>query len=340
MKEFWISDFGFSIGRSSCNKIFSLALCLLLLALSVPAHAQQSSKIWRIGLFHVGLDHVPPSLPTLKQELKKLGYEEGKNVQLDWRNLPDEDAANATASEFVRNRVDLIVAFENQTIRAAKAATSKIPILILHASDPVADGFVKSMSRPEGNLTGFFGLGDMPAKRLELFKEIVPKLRRVLVLIDNEDPVTPRYMGEVRSTAAGLKLQLLEQAATTQGDIERVFATIKRDEIDGVFPGSPNLNFKFSGLMVRFASDKRLPLAVHRREWVEQGALFSYAHDIATVGPLAARYIDKILKGAKPGDLPVQEPSQFEFVINLKTAKSLGLTIPQSILYRADKVIK
>jgi putative tryptophan/tyrosine transport system substrate-binding protein len=264
--------------------VFGFALSTMLFALCFSVEAQQPKKVWRIGLFHVGLDHVPPSLPTLKQELKKLGYEEGKNLQLDWRNLADEDAANATAKEFVRNRVDLIVAFENQTIRAAKAATSKIPIVILHASDPVADGFVKSMSRPEGNLTGFFGLGDMPGKRLELFKEIVPKLRRVLALTDNEDPITPRYMKEVRSTGAGLKLQLLEQAATTQADIERVFASIKRDEIDGVFPGSPNLNLKFSGLMVRLASDKRLPLAVHRREWVEQGALFSYAHDIATVG--------------------------------------------------------
>jgi len=318
--------------------IFAIALAFAFGGAAVEA--QQPKKVWRVGLSHVGLDHVPPSLEPLRQELRKLGYEEGKNIHLDWRNLPDEDAANATAKEFVRNRVDLIVAFENQTIRAAKAATSEIPIVFLHASDPLADGFVKSMARPEGNLTGFFGLGDLPAKRLELFKEMVPKMRRLLLLIDNQDPVTPRYAGEIRTLAAHLKLRLVERRATTQADIERVFAALKRGEVDGVFPGSPNLNLKFSALMVRLASEKRVPFAAHRREWVEQGALFSYAHDIGTVGPLAAQYIDRILKGAKPSDLPVQEPTRFEFVINLKTAKQLGLTIPQTVLFRADKVIK
>ena len=326
--------------KSKFQNLKWIVLATFLLATVSPAAAQQPKKVWRVGLSHVGLDHVPPSLEPMRQELKKLGYEEGKNIQLDWRNLADEEAARVTAKEFVQNQVDLIVAFENQTIRAAKAATSTIPVVFLHANDPLADGFVKSMARPEGNLTGFFGLGDLPAKRLELFKEMVPKLRRVLVLVDNEDPVTPRYLEEVRKTGAGLKLQLVERPATTHADIERVFASIKRGEIDGVFPGSPNLNLKFSALMVRLASDKRLPFAAHRKEWVEQGGLFSYAHDLASVGPLAARYIDRILKGVKPSDLPVQEPSRFEFVINLKTAKQIGLTIPQSVLYRADKVIK
>jgi putative ABC transport system substrate-binding protein len=321
-------------------EVFSILFVVMLFAVAVVAEAQQAKKIWRIGLSHVGLDHVPPSLATLEQELKKLGYEQGKNIHLDWRNLPDEGAANATAKEFVRDRVDVIVAFENQTIRAAKAATTRIPVVFLHATDPVADGFVKNMARPEGNLTGFFGVGDLPAKRLELFKEMVPKLRRVLVLIDNEDPVTPRYLGELRRTGAGLKLQLLERDATTQADIERVFTSIRPGDVDGLFPGSPNLQVKFSGLMVRLAAEKRLGFAAHRKEWVEQGALFSYSHDIASVGPLAARYIDRILKGAKPGDLPVQEPSHFEFVINLKTAKQIGLTIPPNVLARADKVIK
>jgi putative ABC transport system substrate-binding protein len=322
------------------NQITVAILVTFSLAFPHLSGAQPPKKVWRVGLSHVGLDHVPPSLEPLRQELKKLGYEEGKNIYLDWRNLPDEDAANTTAKEFVRNRVDLIVAFENQTIRAAKAATSTIPVVFLHANDPLADGFVKSMARPEGNLTGFFGLGDLPAKRLELFKEMIPKLRRVLVPVDNEDPSTPRYLGELRTTAAGLKLQLVERPATTQADIERVFASIKRGEIDGVFPGSPNLNLKFSALMVRLASEKRVPFAAHRKEWVEQGGLFSYAHDLASVGPLAAQYIDRILKGTKPSDLPVQEPSRFEFVINLKSATQIGLTIPQWTLMKADRVIR
>ena len=148
--------------------IRKIVICLVITAILPTVSfvkAQQPTKIWRVGLSHVGLDHVPPSLEPLRQELKKLGYEEGKNIQLDWRNLPDEDAANALAKEWVRNRVNLIVAFENQTARAAQAATSQIPVVLVHVHDPVADGFGKSMAHPGGNMTGFVGVGDIPAKR-------------------------------------------------------------------------------------------------------------------------------------------------------------------------------
>ena len=316
-----------------------VAVSILGLLVFVPPALPAQPKVWRIGAFHVGLDHVPPSLPTLREGLKALGYEEGKNLRLDWRNLADEDAARETAKEFVRNRVDLIVAFENQSVRAAKAATSEIPIVFLHVADPVADGFVKSMSHPGGNLTGFVTWVISPAKQMELFKEIVP-LRRVLVLFDSQDPTTPRYLAEVRKAAATLKLQLAEREVTSQADIERVFRSIKRGEVDGVFGLSPALATKFPSLILRLSSEKRLPLASNRKEWVEQGALFSYATDLAPVGRDAAPYVDKILKGAKPADLPVQEPTRFELVINLKTAKALGLTIPQSVLIRADRVIQ
>jgi putative ABC transport system substrate-binding protein len=269
-----------------------------------------------------------------------LGYEEGKNIRLDWRNLADEEAARETAKQFVRDRVDLIVAFENQTVRAVKAATSEIPVVFFHVTDPVANGFVKSLSRPGGNLTGFAGLADLPGKRVELFKELIPRLRRVLVLIDHEDPATQRLVTEAREAAAALKLQLVEREVTTQANVEHVFGSLKRGDMDGIFPVSPNLLVKFPSLMVRLASERRLPLAMHRKEWVEQGALFSYAHDLASVGRAAAPYVDKILKGTKPADLPVQQPMKFELVINLKTAKALGLTIPPNVLARADRVIR
>jgi putative ABC transport system substrate-binding protein len=322
------------------NKIVCFVLCVMLLALSVSAQTQQRKKVWRIGLSHVGLDHVPPPLETLRQELKKLGYEEGKNIELDWRNLPDEEAARATAQEFVRNRVDLIVAFESQTVRAAKAATSEIPVVFLLVVDPVAEGFVKSVARPGGNMTGFGGPGDVPGKQLELFSEVVPRLRRVLILIDPKDPMAMRALTEIRATAKSLKLLLVERQAITQTDLERVFGSVKPGEVDGVFIASPNLRTKFPSLILRLASENRLPLTIHRKEWVEQGALFSYAHDLASVGPPAAQYIDRIFKGAKPADLPFQEPSKFEFVINLKAAKQIGLTIPPNVLARADKVIR
>jgi len=189
-------------------------------------------------------------------------------------------------------------------------------------------------------MTGFGGPGDVLGKQLELFTEVVPRLRRVLILLDPEDPVAMRRLTEVRLAATSLKLLLVERQATTQADLERVFGSLKPGGVNGVFIVSPNLRTKFPSLILRLASEKRLPLAIHRKEWVEQGALFSYAHDVASVGPPAAQYIDRIFKGAKPADLPFQEPPKFEFVINLKTAKQIGLTITPNVLVRADRVIK
>ncbi len=334
-------------------RAISLTVALALLAGPLAAEAQQAGRVWRIGLFHVGLDHVPPSLDSLGEGLRALGYDvgtlpmtkvstvvEGKNTRLDWRNLPDEEAARATAQEFVRDRVDLIVAFENQTVRAVKAATSEIPVVFLHVTDPVADGFVKGLAHPGGNLTGMAGYRDLTPKHLELFKELVPRLRRVLVLIDPDDPVVPRLMVEAREAAAALRLQLVERRARTQLELEQVFGSLSRKDVEAVFPISQNLQTKFTSVLIRLASEKRLPLWVHRKEWVEQGALFSYAPDYQAVGRDAARYIDKILRGAKPADLPVEQMSRLALVINLKTAKALGLTIPPSVLVRADEVIQ
>src|SRR5919109_5065224 len=217
--------------------------------------AAPPGKVWRIGLFHVGLDHVPPWLDVLRQELHVLGYEAGKNLHWDWRNLPDEAAARETAQAFVRDGVDLIVAFENQTVRAAQAATAKIPIVFLGVSDPVAAGFVHSLAHPAGNLTGFeaFTL-ELPDKKLELFKALVPHLRRVLVLQDPADPLTPSLLAELRRAGAALTLQLVEQAVTTQADIERVFAAPPRGDVDGVYVLCPNLVVKFSALVIRLAT--------------------------------------------------------------------------------------
>lgn len=317
----------------------SLGLALLF-TIPITAEAQQAGKVYRIGVFHVGLDHVPPSLDTLREALRALGYEEGKNLRLDWRNLPDEEAAYATAREFTRDRVDLIVAFENQTARAAKAATGEIPVVFMHVSDPLAEGLVKGLARPGGNLTGFVYYAVSPAKKLELFKEIVPELRRVLVLVDPHDPVAPRYLAEVQKAADVLKLRLVQRDAADQTDLHRVFGAIKPGDVDGVVSASVDLDIKFTSLLIGLASAKRLPLASYRKERVQEGALFSYAPDIAAVGPPAAQYVDRILKGAKPADLPIEQPTKFELVINMKTAKALGLTIPLSLLLRADQVIE
>jgi putative tryptophan/tyrosine transport system substrate-binding protein len=311
-----------------------------LLAVPFATGAQQTAKIWRIGLFHVGLDHIPPSLDTLKEELRTLGYAEGKNVYLEWRNLADEAAARDTARDFVQNRVDLIVAFGNDTIHAAQATTSTIPIVFLHATDPVEAGFMRSLARPGGTLTGFAGVGDVPAKWLQLFTEVVPRLRNILILVNPRDLLATKWLKEYRRAATTLKVSLRERHVVDERDIVRVFASLKRGEVDAVLHGSPDIRARFSALLTRLALERRLPYQAHRKEWVEQGALFSYSPDIASVGPLAARYIDRILKGTKPADLPVQELEQYRLVINLKTAKALVLTIPPALLARADQIIE
>lgn len=220
------------------NKILVMLVATLTWGSLHLALAQRAGKVWRIGVFHVGLDHVPPSLQPLRQELKKLGYEEGKNFSLDWRNLPDEAAARVTAQEFVRAQVDLIVAYENQTVRAAKAATSEIPIVFVAVTDPVAEGFVKSFAHPGGNITGFATWGDLYGKEIELFKEIVPGLRRLLVLIDPQDPATERAIAEVRETGAALKVQPVERAVTTERDVQDLFRSLNPGDVDGVFIAS------------------------------------------------------------------------------------------------------
>jgi putative ABC transport system substrate-binding protein len=322
------------------KKIIVLVIATVILFVAPLGHSQQPERVWHLGLIHVGLDHTPQSLEPLRAGLKALGYEQGKNIYLDWRNLPDEEAARESAKEFVRNRVDLIVAWENQTVRAAKAATAEIPVVFISVTDPVADGFVKSLAHPGGNVTGFVGRRELPDKQLELFKEIVPQLHHVLVLNDPQDPTTERFLAEVRKVGSALKLQLNEHKVTVQADIERVFGSIKHGDMDGVFMVSIDLQQKFTGLILRLASERRLPLAVRAASWVEKGGLFSYGHDVRPVGRDAAGYVDRILKGTKPADLPVQQPTRFEFIINLKAAKQIGLTIPPNVLARADKVIK
>ena len=296
----------------------------------------------KVGLFHVGLDHVPPSLDTLFDELRVLGYEDGKTVHLDWRNLADQDAADATAQELVRGGVRVIVAFENQTVRAAMAATSAVPIVFIHADDPVANGFVQSHAQPGGNVTGFEGggLGNLTEKRLDFFKQLVPALRRLLVIVDPQDPATPRLLLETRRAAMALGIEVVEDEMAEQADVERVFASHSPREVGGVFVISPNLQTKFPAALVQIAGEKRLTMMGFRKEWVEKGALFSYAPDLAPMGRPAARYVDRILRGARPADLPVQAPDALELVVNLQVAQSLGLSIPQSALSQATHVIQ
>ena len=323
-------------------RLIRLAVIFILGLTLVPltTEAQPSAKIPRIGLFHVGLDHDPPSLAPLRESLRRLGYEQGRNIHLDYRNQADEAAARATARAFVRERVDLIVAFENQAVRAAQAATSEIPVVFVHVSDPVAAGFVKSVARPGGNLTGVADyVGELQDKRVQLLGEMV-RLRRLLILTDPTDPATPRLTADIARAAPQLKVQLVERQATTEADLAKIFASLKKGTVDGIVVISPKLITNFPGLILRLSLERQIPLTTHRKALVEQGALFSYGPDYMAVGQDVAGYVDRIIRGARPAALPVQQAARLELVINLKTAKALGLTIPPSVLGRADQVIE
>jgi putative ABC transport system substrate-binding protein len=318
-----------------------------------------SAPIPRVGLLHVGTDHVPPSLGTLVARLIELGWidrpqeevmasltKDGRiqspRMELLWRNL-EKEAVGAQAREFVDQHVDVIVAFEDRSIAAAQAATAepedRIPVVFLHPSDPVRDGLVESLSHPGGNLTGVYGARDPVAKQLELYQEIVPGLKRLLTLVDPNDAATPPLLAQARDAAAELGLELDIREASEAADLERAFRSLAPGEVDGAFLLSPSLRLNFSQRTIELAAEAGLPVQAHRREWVEKGALFSLGVDIGPVGAAGARYVDAILTGTPPAELSVEEVPRVEFAINLDRAGELDIQVPQEVIVRADVVI-
>jgi putative ABC transport system substrate-binding protein len=326
----------------------------------------------RVGLMHVGTDHVPPSLPALITKLTDTyGWDipvaevdrcvenlnrscnfEGRNIELLWRNL-DPNQAQAQAEAFVRRRVDLIVAFEDQSIRAAQKATiqpqdvftrsnANIPVVFLHPSDPVRDGLVKSLARPGGNMTGVFGPRDVVGKQLELYELLVPRLHRVLTLVDPKDPTSGRLLAQYKLAASQMprRLTLVIRNASNADDLERVFRSLRPGEVDGAFLLSTTLRLDYTALTIRLARRRRLPVQAHRKEWVEKGALFSYGADLAPIGRAAARYVDSILRGTPPAELSVEDVPTVDFAINLETAGELGIKVPEDMIVRADEVYR
>jgi len=313
----------------------------LLFALSVSAEAQQTGKIFRIGfLDSSNASGMAGLLGAFQQELNKLGWIEGQNIAIEYRfselkaeRLPE------LAADLVRLNVDLIVTTGEPPARAAKSATTTIPIVMANSGDPVGSGFVASLARPGGNVTGLSNLGpELNSKRLEVLKDAIPKLARVGLL--RGGGIGPQ-LREIRPAALALKVKLEE--IRTQPDpksLESAFQTAKQKQVGAIMMITSRQFFAERKRIVELAVKYRLPAIYFQREFVDEGGLMSYGADYEELFRKAAHYVDKILKGTKPADLPVQQAMKFEFVINLKAAKQIGLTVPPEVLARANKVIK
>jgi putative ABC transport system substrate-binding protein len=337
------------ISRQTWDRRFKFGVITgaLLFTLCIPVSAQQPKKVPRLGYLSQVDAATDSARAGLRLALRELGYLEGQNIAIEYRYAEGKrDRYPELASELTRLNCDVIVVAGGSTpIKAVKNTTKTIPIVMMGLGiDPVAAGLVESLARPGGNVTGLTNLTpEMGGKRLELLKEVVPKVARVAVLYDPAIPSSVHELKEVLPIAArplGLTLQPWE--VRTAGGFEKVFAGMVKQPPDGLYvTGGGAAIFNANRTRITdFASKHQLPSVYFNREYVEAGGLMSYGADIAESYRRVAYYIDKILKGAKPADLPVEQPTKFELVMNLKTAKQIGVTVPQSVLYKADKVIK
>jgi len=313
----------------------------LLLALYFPAEAQQP-KTPRIGYIAAESGSSPPQ--AFVQALRELGYVEGKNIAFEYRTSEGKTGSYPDlVADLVRLKVDILVTSASGATLAAKKATNTIPIVMTSSTDPVGTGLVASLARPGGNITGVTSVtGELGGKFLELLKEIVPKLSRVVIPAPQGSITEDLFIKETENPARALKVQIKRFPVRGPQDYESIFRVAAKERANALvvrLPPSTTPAWQRKQF-VELAAKNRLPAIYGTKAWVESGGLISYGQDQNLRNRRVAAYVDKILKGAKPAELPVEAPTKFEFVINLKTAKQIGLTIPQSVLYRADKVIK
>ena len=325
------------------KKVILLALGAMLLALSFAAHAQQPARIPRIGyLTGAYLSAFAARTEALRQGLRELGYVEGKNIVIEYRYGDGKtDRLNQLAAELVRLKVEVIVTGGSPATLSAKEATVTVPIVMAGDADPVGSGVVASLARPGGNITGLSTLAtEISGKRLELLKEILPRLSRVAVFGTSTYPGNAQALREmeVAAGAFGVKLQYLD--VLDPKDIDTAFREASKGRADAVLALASSVLFSQRTQVVDLVMKRRVPAIYPGGEYVEDVGLMSYGVSIADLYRRAAVYVDKILKGTKPAELPVQQPTKFELIINLKAAKQIGLTIPPNVLARADKVIQ
>jgi putative ABC transport system substrate-binding protein len=320
-----------------------VTITVIILAAAFTADAQQPTKVPRIGyLTGTSLSANSARTEAFRQGLRELGYVEGKKILIEWRSAEGKaDRLPTLAAELVRLKVDIIITGGPTSNRAAKEVTITIPIVMAFDNDPVGNGFVASLARPGGNITGLSTLApEISGKQLELLKEIVPRLSRVAILGVSTNPGDTQSLRETELAAGALGVKLQYVDVRDRKDIETAFRVASKGRADAVLVLAGSIFNSHRTQVVELALKSRLPAVYPYPEFVEDGGLMTYSVSITDLFRRAATYVDKILKGTKPADLPVEQPTKFELIINLKAAKQLGLTIPPSVLARADKVIK
>jgi putative tryptophan/tyrosine transport system substrate-binding protein len=323
-------------------RLIRLAVILSLILAPLPTEAQETGKAPRIGFLFFGFPGPSRELDAFRQGLRELGYTEGQNIVIEYRfaggraeRLPE------LATELVRLKPDVLVTPGTPASLSAKRATSTIPIVFAGVADAVGAGLIASLARPGGNITGLTSISaELGGKRLELLKEVAPKVSRVAVLYNPADRSNVLVLKELQKSAPALGLALQPLEVRGPGGFEGAFVAMTRQRADALFVAAGLLTTEHRKALVDLAAKRRIPAIWGERQFVEAGGLMAYAVDFYDQVRGAAIYVDKILKGAKPGDLPVEQPTKYELVINLKTAKALGLTIPHSLLLRADHVIQ
>jgi putative tryptophan/tyrosine transport system substrate-binding protein len=322
--------------------LFKLALGAMAFAICVSAEAQQPAReVPRIGILFIG-DRNQPHLEAFKQGLRERGYIEGKNIAIEYRYAEGKiNRLPLLAAELVKLKVDVIVTTAEMGARAARQATKTTPIVLTTGADLVKSGLAQSLAKPGGNITGLSVLEeDLSGKRLDILKEAFPKMKRVAYLWNPSAVVVNPSLDQAKAIAQAVALQLRSYEVYTLAEIEKAFADMSKARPDALFVILSPLMTLNSKRIVELALEQRLPGMYPTNQFVEEGGLMTYGPRIDDMYRRAATYVDKVLKGAKAGDLPVEQPTKFEFVINLKTAKQIGVTIPPNVLARADKVIK
>jgi putative ABC transport system substrate-binding protein len=328
--------------REFAFALVAVASSLGLFGLTMAADTQQPAALRRIGVLLVAHSSDGEVAQKLRQGLRDLGYAEGRDVVIEWRSANgDYDRVPELVSDLIQRKVEVIVVDGTVATRAAKRATSTIPIVMVLVADPVGSGLVESLAHPGGNITGLtIMMTDLSTKQLQLLKEAVPRATRVVVLWNPDTPYSPKIIQELKAAAPSLSMDLKLVAIRTPEEIDSALSAVRRAHAQALFVIEDPLFTTHRPAVIKLASTARLPAIYGARHFADEGGLMSYGANYGDLSRRSAGHVDKILKGAKPGDLPIEQPTKFDLVINLKTAKSLGLTIPQSILLQADEVIR